>query len=64
MLAGIVTTLVTFAVTAAIARDRLLPLLASTERLRWRMGIALEVMSAVAVVALGLLMLTGQLGKV
>lgn len=64
MLAGIVTTLVTFAVTAVIARDRLLPLLASTERLRWRMGKALEITSAVAVVALGLLMLTGQLGKI
>jgi len=38
--------------------------LARTERLRWRIGKALEVTSAAAVVALGLLLLTGQIGKV
>jgi hypothetical protein len=64
MLAGIVITLVTFAVTAVIARDRLLPLLARTKRLPWRIGKALEVTSPVAVVALGLLLLTGQIGKI
>ncbi|MEZ0327258.1 MAG: hypothetical protein ACAH95_15275 [Fimbriimonas sp.] len=64
MLAGIVITLVTFAVTAVTARDRLLPLLARTKRLPWRIGKALEVTSPVAVVALGLILLTGQIGKI
>jgi nickel/cobalt transporter (NicO) family protein len=63
MLAGVVTTLVTLAVTAVIARDRLLPLLARTERLRWTIGKAMEVTSAGAVIALGLLMLSGRFGK-
>jgi nickel/cobalt exporter len=61
MLAGVVTTLVAFAVTAIVARDRLQPLLARTERLRWTIGKTMEVTSAGAVVALGSLMLIGQL---
>ena len=62
MLAGVVTTLVAFSLTAIVARDRLLPLLARTERLRWSIGKTMEVTSAGAVVALGVLMLMGQLG--
>jgi nickel/cobalt exporter len=63
MLAGVMTTLVAFAVTAVIARERLLPLLSSTEQMRGTIGKAMEIISAVAVVALGLLMLTSQVGK-
>jgi nickel/cobalt transporter (NicO) family protein len=63
MLAGVVTTLIAFAVTAIVARDRLLPILARTERLRWTIGKTMEVTSAGAVVALGVLMLMGQIGR-
>jgi ABC-type nickel/cobalt efflux system permease component RcnA len=63
LLAGVVTTLVAFAVTAIVARDRLLPMLARTERLRWRVGKTMEVASAGAIVVLGLLMLASQAGK-
>jgi ABC-type nickel/cobalt efflux system permease component RcnA len=64
MLVGVVTTLVAFAVTAVVARDRLVPLLARTEKLRFTIGKALEVTSAGAVIGLGLLVLMGQIGKV
>jgi hypothetical protein len=64
MLAGVVATLVVFAATAVVARDRRLPLLARTKRLRWTIGKGLEVTSAGAIVALGLLLLTSQIGKV
>lgn len=57
MLIGIVATLVAFAVTAVMARDRLLPVLARTERLRFTIGKTLEVASAGAVILLGVLML-------
>jgi nickel/cobalt transporter (NicO) family protein len=59
MLAGVVATLVGFAVAAVVARDRLLPLLARTEQLRFTIGKALEVASAAAVILLGVLMLMG-----
>jgi nickel/cobalt exporter len=59
MLAGVVTTLVVFAVTAIVVRDRLLPVLARTERVRFTIGKTLEVASAGAVIGLGLLMLMG-----
>ena len=64
MLAGVVTTLVAFAVTAILARNRTLAILARTERLRWKIGKTMEVASAGAVVALGVLMLMGQFGRV
>lgn len=59
MLVGVVTTLIAFAVTTIIMRDRLLPVLATTERVRFTIGKTLEVASAVAVIGLGLLMLMG-----
>ena len=59
MLAGVIVTLVSFAVAAVVARERLVGLLSRTERLRLRMGWGLELAGAVAVLALGLTMLAG-----
>ena len=42
----------------------MLAILARTERLRWKIGKTMEVASAGAVVALGVLMLMGQFGRV
>jgi ABC-type nickel/cobalt efflux system permease component RcnA len=57
LLAGIMATLVAIAVTAILARETLVPLLAKTERARFGLGKGLEVASAAGVLVLGFIML-------
>jgi ABC-type nickel/cobalt efflux system permease component RcnA len=57
MLAGVVVTLVGFAVAAVIARHKLLALLTRTEAVRRSFGRCLELIGALGVLALGLAML-------
>jgi ABC-type nickel/cobalt efflux system permease component RcnA len=61
MLAGVIVTLVSFAVAAVAARQRFLALLAGTEKFRQRIGWGLELAGAVAVLALGIAMLGTRL---
>jgi ABC-type nickel/cobalt efflux system permease component RcnA len=61
MLAGVVVTLVTFAVAAVAARGRFLAILSRTEPLRDRIGWSLELAGAVAILVLGIVMLMKQL---
>ena len=63
LLAGIMTTLVAVALLAISARETLVPLLAKTEKTRFKLGKGLEVASAAGVTALGLLMLLRGLGQ-
>jgi nickel/cobalt exporter len=65
MLAGVIITLVAFAVAAVVARERFMAILSRTEQLRYRLGLGLELAGAAAVLALGITMLaTTSLGKV
>jgi len=57
MAVGVIATLSSFAIAAVLARDRLVRLLARTEKFGHRLGMALEVGSACAVIVLGLAML-------
>lgn len=61
MLAGVIFTLVSFAVAAVAARGRFVALLARTERLRLDVGWWLELAGALAVSALGIAMLLRRL---
>jgi len=63
MLAGVIVTTVSFAIAAILARERLLDMLARTERLRRTLGRGLETLGALAVLALGLAMLAAQLAR-
>jgi ABC-type nickel/cobalt efflux system permease component RcnA len=63
MLAGVIVTIVSFAVAAILARDRLMSVLTRTERLRGTLGRGLETLGALAVLALGLAMLAAQLAR-
>ena len=58
MLAGVIVTLVSFAVAAVVAREWLVGLLSRTEKLRQRIGWGLELAGAVAVLALGVAMVS------
>jgi ABC-type nickel/cobalt efflux system permease component RcnA len=63
MLAGVIVTLVTFAVAAVAARGQFVALLARTERFRLTIGWWLEVAGALGVSALGIAMLTRRLAR-
>jgi nickel/cobalt exporter len=62
MLAGVIVTLVAFSVTAVAARGRFVALLSRTENWRRKVGWSLEFAGALAVLAIGLIMLARQLG--
>jgi ABC-type nickel/cobalt efflux system permease component RcnA len=63
MLAGVIVTIASFAIAAILARERLVDMLARTERLRHTLGRGLEALGALAVLALGLAMLAAQLAR-
>ena len=63
MLGGVVVTLTSFAVSAVVARQRLMTVLKRTERLRQSLGTWLELAGAMAVLVLGLVMLWDRLGR-
>jgi nickel/cobalt transporter (NicO) family protein len=63
MLSGVIVTLVSFAVAAVLARDRLTHLLRRTEWMRGRFGFWLELGGAAAVLVLGLVMLWDRVGR-
>ena len=63
MLGGVIVTLVSFAVAAVLARDRLTYLLRRTEWMRGSLGFWLELAGASAVLVLGLVMLWDRLGR-
>jgi nickel/cobalt transporter (NicO) family protein len=60
MLAGVIVTLVAFSVAAVAARGRFLEVLSRTERWRHKVGWGLEFAGALAVLAIGLIMLGRQ----
>ena len=60
MLAGVIVTLVTFAVAAVFARQRFIGLMSRTEHVRDRVGWSLELAGALAVLGLGVLLLAAQ----
>lgn len=62
MLAGVIVTLVAFAVAAVVARGRFMVLLSRTEGWRHKVGWGLELASALAVLILGLVMVMRPLG--
>jgi nickel/cobalt exporter len=62
MLAGVIVTLVTFAVAAVVARGSLMALLSRTKGWRHKVGWGLEFAGAVAVLLIGLVMLARPLG--
>jgi nickel/cobalt exporter len=64
MLAGVMLTIITFAVAAIVARQRLVALLARTEKVRRYVGPSFEIASALAVLGLGLAMLVTRFGKI
>jgi nickel/cobalt transporter (NicO) family protein len=64
MTLGVIVTLVSFAVAAALARDRLAALLARSARFRSAAAWGLEMAGALAVVGLGVAMLVGRVGNV
>lgn len=64
MLAGVIVTLVTFAVTAVVARDRFMGLLSRTEGWRHKVGWGLELAGALAVLLIGAVMLARQYGLI
>jgi ABC-type nickel/cobalt efflux system permease component RcnA len=61
VLAGVTVTLIAFAVTAAVARERFMTLLERTAALRQRLGWSLELAGAAAVLLLGMAMLMRHL---
>ncbi len=61
MLAGVILTLVTFAVSAVVARGRFVKLLARTEVMRDRLGGSLELAGALGVFVLGIAMLATRI---
>jgi len=63
MLGGVIVTIVGFAAAAILARDRLMRMLARTERWRETLGRGLETLGALGVLALGLVMLAAQLAR-
>jgi nickel/cobalt exporter len=63
MMLGVIVTLASFAVSAVLARERMATVLARSERFRSNAGWTLEVVGAVGVVALGIAMLMGRVGK-
>lgn len=64
MLAGVIVTLVTFAVTAVVARERFLRLLSRTEGWRHNVGWGLEIAGALAVLLIGCAMVARQYGLI
>lgn len=60
MLLGVIVTLASFAVAAVVARGSLMALMANTGRLRESVGWGLEFVSALGVLALGILMFARQ----
>ena len=60
MLAGVIVTLVTFAVAAVFARQRFMGLMARTEHVRDRIGWGLELAGGLAVLGLGVILLVAQ----
>jgi ABC-type nickel/cobalt efflux system permease component RcnA len=62
MLAGVIVTLVTFAVAAVAVRGRFMALLSRTEKWRQKVGWGLELASAIAVLLIGLVMLAQHSG--
>ena len=62
MLGGVITTLVSFAVAAVLARDRFVNLLQRSEWARQKFGFWLELAGALAVLLLGLKMLWDRVG--
>jgi nickel/cobalt transporter (NicO) family protein len=64
MMAGVIATLVSFAVAAVIARERFMHALERSETLRQRFGFWLELAGAVAVLGLGLVMLFERAGRI
>lgn len=63
MLGGVITTLVTFAVAAVVARDRFVSVLQRSEWVREKFGFWLELAGALAVLLLGLAMLWDRVGR-
>lgn len=63
MMFGVIVTLASFAVSAVLARQRMGAVLARSERFRSSAGWVLEMVSALAVIALGIAMLMGRIGK-
>ena len=63
MLGGVVVTLVSFAVAAVAARERLIVALRRTEGMRQSLGFWLELAGALAVFVLGMAMLWDRLGR-
>lgn len=61
MMGGVILTIVSFAVTAVVARDRLVVLLQSSATVRQRLGFWLEFAGAAAVLVLGLTMFADRL---
>jgi nickel/cobalt exporter len=62
MLAGVMLTIISFAVAAIVARQRFVALLARMEKVRGHVGRDFEVASAVAVLGLGVAMLVTRFG--
>ena len=60
---GVILTLASFAVSAMLARERMATVLARSERFRSTAGWGLEMAGALGVVALGIAMLIGRVGK-
>lgn len=60
MIVGMVTTIAIFAVVAVLLRERIVLLMERTARTRERFGQALELISAVVIIGLGLWLLTGR----
>lgn len=63
MLLGIITTITAFSVGAVVARGRIVSVLNTTERLQERLGFVLELTGALAVFAIGIVMLWDRLGR-
>lgn len=63
MMLGVIVTLASFAVSAVLARKPMATLLARSERFRSSAGWMLEMLGALGVVALGIAMVSGRMGK-
>jgi nickel/cobalt exporter len=64
MMLGVIATLATFAVSAVLARGRVMTLLVRTESFRATAGWGLELVGALGVLALGVAMLMSRIGKI